>query len=577
MRILLRYVRPHRFVLIAALIVALAASAAGLAQPLAAKAVIDALRSDGGMAGPVLTLAVVVVCGALLTAGYMWILGRTAERVVYSVRMRLVARMLRLRVPELDRTKPGDLVARVTSDSTLLNHAATTAIVDLVKGGAGFTGGLVVMAVLDLRLFGITVATLALAAILVGVLLPKVKAAVVRAQEGVGGVGAELDRALGAARTVKASGAESREEAAVEGAARTAMHAGFAGARYTAGIGAITYVSIQIPFLTVLGAGGVLVAAGSLELSTLIAFLLTLFYLTEPVMEGISAMSDLQQGLGAAKRINEVEQLEMESDVDSPAAASTVDDGPPEIEIDGVSLRYPGGRTALNEVSFRTPAGGQTAIVGPSGAGKTSLFALLQRFFEPGSGVLRVGGQDIGELSRAELRRRIGYVEQDSPVLAGTLRLNLTYAAPDADHDEIDRVLRLTALDELVATLPDGLDTQVGNRGVALSGGQRQRLAIARALLRRPSVLLLDEATANLDARTEHALRHTVETVSEQCTVLLIAHRLSTVTAADRIVLLDQGTVRGVGTHAELIARSPLYRELATSQLLVSTEDTVSS
>jgi ATP-binding cassette subfamily C protein len=211
-----------------------------------------------------------------------------------------------------------------------------------------------------------------------------------------------------------------------------------------------------------------------------------------------------------------------------------------------------------------------TAVVGPSGAGKTTLFSLLMRFYELDAGSITVGGADVRSFPLHRLRRLIGYVEQDAPALEGTFGENLVYAAPSATSAEITTVLAQTRLDQLVEHLPDGLDTLVGTRGVLLSGGERQRLAIARALLRRPAVLLLDEATSQLDARNERALRDLVEEVSRTTTVLVVAHRLSTVTTADSIVVLDGGRVRATGTHAQLLAADPLYGELAATQLLAA-------
>jgi ATP-binding cassette subfamily C protein len=221
-------------------------------------------------------------------------------------------------------------------------------------------------------------------------------------------------------------------------------------------------------------------------------------------------------------------------------------------------------------VTFDVPAGGLTALVGPSGAGKSTIFALIERFYEPSAGRVLVDGHDLRELTLAELRGAIGYVEQDAPVLAGTIRDNLRFAAPDASDREITQALRRTRLEELVAALPDGLDTDVGHRGGRLSGGERQRIAIARALLRKPRLLLLDEATSQLDAVNEAALRDAVADAARTTTVLVVAHRLSTVTLADRIIVLDAGEVRAVGTHAELVERDPLYAELAATQLLVA-------
>jgi ABC-type multidrug transport system fused ATPase/permease subunit len=207
-----------------------------------------------------------------------------------------------------------------------------------------------------------------------------------------------------------------------------------------------------------------------------------------------------------------------------------------------------------------------TAIVGPSGAGKTTLFALLERFYEPASGAIRFAGRDLDEWPRNVLRAQIGYVEQEAPVLAGTLRDNLLYATPDASEEALSFVLEEARLQELVARLPEGLDTEIAHRGSTLSGGERQRIAIARALLRRPPLLLLDEAASQLDAVNELALRDTLSRASESRAVLAIAHRLSTVVSARGIVVLEDGRVRAVGTHGELVKTDDLYAELAATQ-----------
>ncbi|MFJ5681104.1 ABC transporter ATP-binding protein [Streptomyces sp. NPDC093099] len=575
LRVLLRYARPHRTVLLATLLLVLAASAAGLVQPLVAQHVLDGLSDGRGVLGPVLLLAALVVLGAGLTGLQSWWQQRTSERVVRQIRRDLVFRLIRLRVPELDRRPPGDLISRVTSDSALIQNAATEGLVMVSNGVLSILGAVVLMGVVHLGLLGVTAAVLIAVALMMVLVLPRIREAVARAQESVGAVGAALDRTLGAARTVKANGAEGRETERAGEAIEGAYRAGLAGARYVALVKVLSGVSIQAAFLAVLGVGGALVASGSLEASALIAFLLYVFYLASPVGSLVAGLSMLQQGLGAVGRIEQVKHMPVEDDVDDPRdpreqLAAVAAPGAPPVEFRDVRFSYPGRAPALRGISYTVPGGTQTALVGLSGAGKTTMFALLQRFHDPAAGQILIDGVDIATLPRSEVRRRIAYVEQESPVMAGTIGDNLRYAATGASDEDIAEVLRLTRLDTLIDRLPDGLRTEVGNRGVTLSGGERQRLAIARALLRRPEVLLLDEATAQLDASNERALRDAVDQAARRCTVILIAHRLSTVTGADQIVVLEHGLVRAAGTHAELVEADVLYRELASSQMLVS-------
>lgn len=579
LRVLLRYARPHRGVLVATLLLVLAASAAGLVQPLVAQHVLDGLSDGRGVLGPVLLLAALVVLGAGLTGLQSWWQQRTSERVVRQIRRDLVFRLIRLRVPELDRRPPGDLIARVTSDSALVQNAATEGLVMVANGVLSILGAVVLMGVVHLGLLGVTAGVLLAVALVMVLILPRIREAVARSQESVGAVGAALDRTLGAARTVKANGAEGRETALAGEAIEGAYRAGLTGARYVAMVKVLSGVSIQAAFLAVLGVGGALVASGGLDASALIAFLLYVFYLASPVGSLVAGLSMLQQGLGAVGRIEQVKHMPVEDDVDTDTETGTGTGNEnqaataPPVEFRDVRFSYPGRAPALRGISYTVPGGTQTALVGLSGAGKTTMFALLQRFHEPESGRILIGGVDIATLPRAEVRRRIAYVEQESPVMAGTIEDNLRYAATGASDGEIAEVLRLTRLDTLIERLPDGLRTAVGNRGVTLSGGERQRLAIARALLRRPEVLLLDEATAQLDASNERALREAVDQAARRCTVILIAHRLSTVTGADQIVVLEHGLVRAAGTHQELVEADVLYRELASSQMLVNEPD----
>jgi ABC-type multidrug transport system fused ATPase/permease subunit len=442
----------------------------------------------------------------------------------------------------------------------------------VVAGTVTLLGAIVLMGVVDLVLLAVTFCVLVVVGSAVAVVLPRIMRATERQQEAVGSLGAALERTLGALRTVKASGAEERETSAISHAAERAYRRGMESAGYQAVVGTATGLMVQVAFLAVLGVGGARVASGDLAVADLIAFLLYLFYLTEPIASVATGVTQLQQGLAAVKRIDAVHELPVEaparpSPATRPVALGRLDGDAPLIAFKRVFFAYRDDRPpVLHDVSFEVGARGVTAIVGPSGAGKTTLFALLERFYEPASGAIHFAGHVLDEWPRDLLRAQIGYVEQEAPVLAGTLRDNLLYATPDASEDALRLVLEEARLEELVARLPEGLDTEIAHRGSTLSGGERQRIAIARALLRRPTLLLLDEAASQLDAVNELALRDTLSRASESRAVLAIAHRLSTVVSARRIVVLEHGRVRAVGTHEELVKSDDLYAELAATQ-----------
>lgn len=570
-RALYGHFRPHRWMVALGALFALVGAATGLAQPLAAKALVDRLGEDGSITGVLLLLTALVVLGTAIESVGAYILERTAESVVLSARRDLIGRLLRLRLPEVERTQPGDLMSRVTSDTTLLRAVTTQSIVSAATGGLTFVATIVLMGFMDPVLLGVTLGVIVLIGGAFALVLPKIAEATRRSQEAVGRISTVLERAFGAFRTLKASGAEERETAVVDAAARDAWRHGVRSAKWQSLASSSIGLAIQVSFLAVLGIGGARVASGAISISTLIAFLLFLFYLIDPVSRLVEAASQYQVGTAAVARIIEAERLETER-VDPPKEATA--DGrsaPASVVFEDVTFRYREGLPLVHHgVSFEVPGAGMTAFVGPSGAGKTTVFGLIERFYDATGGRVLVDGRDVRDWPLGDLRAAIGYVEQDAPVLAGTLRENLVFAAPDATEERIRDVLVRTRLERLVEQLPDGLETVVGHRGSKLSGGERQRVAIARALLRGPRLLLLDEATSQLDAVNEMALRDVVAEVAREVTVLVVAHRLSTVTLADRIVVMDAGKVRAVGTHEELVRDDPLYGELAATQFLAA-------
>ncbi|HEU5469269.1 MAG TPA: ABC transporter ATP-binding protein [Actinophytocola sp.] len=568
-RVLLGYVRPVRWALVAGAVLSLLTGASGLALPLMVRELITGLSSDQGVAGLLVLMSALVLVNAVIGAFGSFLLDRTAESVVLLARRRLVSRLLSLRVSAVDAAEPGDLMSRVTADTTLLRQVTTGALVSAVISALTLIATVILMALLDLTLLVVTLTALILAQLVIRGLLPRIARAAKQAQEAVGSMGAALERVLGALRTVKAFGVEEQERDRLHTAAGEAFRGGVRAAKWGAVAGNVGGMAMQLAFITVIGIGGARVVSGVIDVGTLVAFILYVAYLMPPIRDLVNAATQYQRGAAAVTRIREVETLPAEP-VGGPAPPEP-DRRPASVTFERVRFRY---RPELPEVhdgvTFTIPAGGMTAFVGPSGAGKTTVFSLIERFYEPDHGRVLIDGIDVRDWPLRQLRAAIGYVEQDAPVLSGTLRENLLFGAPHVSADELAEVLVTTRLDRMMTRLPDGLDTPVGHRGIKLSGGERQRVAIARALLRRPRLLLLDEVTSQLDAVNEAALRDTVADASVRTTVLVVAHRLSTVTTADRIVVMDGGKVRAVGTHASLVATDSLYAELAATQLLAT-------
>ncbi|WP_084546233.1 ABC transporter ATP-binding protein [Glycomyces arizonensis] len=563
------YARQHLRLLVIGGALSFLGGLTGLVQPLIAMDVIDALADDTSMRDPLLMLAAVVIVGAALGALGPYLMQVAGQNVVLSVRKRLIGTLVRLKVAEVDRLRPGDLVSRLTSDTNLLRTVASTTVIGGVTDSFMLVGGIALMAWLDLALFGTTMAMVVLVTVMMLFIMPRIRNATVDSQKALGDMGSLLERVFTAFRTVKASSAEEHEIARLDDAATTARDKGVKASLWEGLAGVAAFLPVNIAFLMVLGVGGARVAAGSMEVGTLIGFLLLLFYLMGPVNGLIASLSQLQTGLAAVKRIEDVAELDAEEAANGTAA--DVGEGPARVAFRDVTFRYGEDLPYVHHgITFSSSGKGLTALVGPSGAGKTTVFSLIERFYPATSGSVTVDGREVSEWPLAALRRMIGYVEQDAPVLHGTLRENLVMAAPEATDAEVEDVVKAARLSELVERLPEGLDSPIGYRGMTISGGERQRVAIARALLRKPRLLLLDEATSQLDAANEAALKQVMLDAAERTNVLVVAHRLSTVTSADQIVVFDAGRVRAVGSHAELVETDELYRDLAASQLLTA-------
>ncbi len=601
------YLRGHVRVLVLAAVVSLIATGLSIAQPLMVQQLVNAVSVGEPASVFVWFLVAITLGGAVFAAAQSYLLQRTAESVVLGVRRSLVGQLLALPIREFDRRRVGDLISRVGSDTTLMRSVITSGLFEIVSSVLMFCAAVVLMVLIDPLLFGITLSAVLLGVggvLFLGRLIRKRSRDV---QDAVGSMTAAVERGLSGIRTIKASVAEDREAAVIDVEATTAFRAGIAMARLQAAVQPIMSICIQGAFIVVLTVGGIRVAAGELQLGDLIAFILYLFLLVLPIGSAMSAFVQIQAGLAALDRIQEIARLaperQDEEQLRHPTEERAVGDasrrapGAPagaSIELRDVSFRYAqpdddGGEGASNPegaatngssetlgelvldgVSFTVPAGSRTALVGPSGAGKSTVLALLERFYEPTGGSISFDGVALAQITRSELRSHIGLVEQEAPVLSGTLADNLRLAAPSASDDDLRRVLAAVGLDAVGDRSEDGLDLNLGEDGVRLSGGQRQRLAWARVILADRPVLLMDEPTSAVDSRTEQLLQQTLGEASRNRTVVVVAHRLSTVADFDQIVVLDQGRVAAAGTHEQLLESSELYRDMAARQRLVA-------
>ncbi|GIG86520.1 ABC transporter ATP-binding protein [Plantactinospora endophytica] len=583
LRILWSFARPHLGKLLLGLLLALIGSATGLASPMVTKWILDSLGGSTSLAGPVTALAVLLVVGSLIWLWQWILLGTLGERIVLDARASIVRRLFRATVPEVTRRPIGELVARVTSDTVLLHQAASASLIGLINGTVMIAGTLILMGVLDLVLLGTIVGAVIVVAVLFGVLMPAIAKAHERSQEHLGRLGGALEGTLRAIRTVKVSRAEERQSARVLAEAGEVAKFSVRAARREAMAWTIVWGGIQLAIILILGIGAWRVGEGELEVSSLIAFLLYAFGLMGPITEVSQNVTTLQSGIAAAGRIRQVDAIEVESPdaeavraaghgAEHRARAERADH--PVLELRGVSARYgPDTAPAVREIELAIPRRGHTAIVGPSGAGKTTLFSLVLRFLEPQDGELLLDGRPYREYTHAQIRQRLAYVEQEAPVLPGTIRENLLFTYPDAGEEEIRQVLAQVRLTAKIDSLPEGLDTSLTSSSV--SGGERQRIALARAILRTPDVLLLDEATAQIDGLTEAAIHDVIQHRAAEAAVVTVAHRLSTVIDADTIVVMEEGRIRARGSHAELLAGDELYRELVEALRIAADADQI--
>ena len=566
----LSILRPYWWRISLGALLGIIATLTGLWTPRIIESVIDHLAA-GSSVVPDVTLFAILTCVYLATALSQWgLLGRTAETVVYDVRARLVNRFLHGRVSDLRERSTADLISRATADAPMLQLAVGTGLVSFVTAVTGVVGSIVLMGVIDPLMLGLTLGGVAILGLTMGLIMPKVGRERALAQEAVGHMSTELDGSMRALRTVKAMRAEDAHAAAALEDAEEARKHGTSAMwaeliSYETGFG-----GMQIITVAMVAVGAWRVNSGELTIAALVAFIMYTQNFIMPLMQLADGFSTIQTGLAASKRIAEVEEIPFEEapgdDVELELASTSEVAAHAArakylIEFDSVTARYkPNEDDVVHDLTFRIPRTGHTAIVGPSGAGKSSTVSLMLRFLAPGQGRVLMDGIPYEQLSYDHVRSRFAYVEQEPPVLPGTVRDNLLPARPDATDDELHEALAAVELDDEITELNDGLDAELV--GATMTTGGRQRLAMARALLSGAEVLLLDDATSQIGGSASVSVQRITAAAAAKGAVITIANR--PVPHADHVVVLDEGRVRAVGTHAELLTSDEWYASMAT-------------
>ena len=570
LRLLLPALRPYLPRAAGAAVALLLAAGLTLALGQGLAGLVDgglAAGSAAGLDAAAALMGAIVAALAAATATRFWLVSWLGERVAADLRRRVYDHVLGQSPAWFDTQRTGDLLSRMTADIALLQSLVGSAISMGLRNALTGSGALAMMIATSPKLALIVLAVLPLVVAPLVLFGRRERRLSRAAQAAIADLSAQAEETLNGLRTVQANTQEAAERARFAGATETAVAAALkrVGSRTTLilavillGFGAITFA---------LWVGGHDVVAGRMQGGELASFV---FYAVLAASAGASVSEiwgEIQRAAAAADRLAEI--LAVQPDITAPANPVPLP-RPAEgrIAFEGVGFAYPGrtDRPALTDISFTVAPGERVALVGPSGAGKTTILQLLLRFYDPLAGSVRIDGVDVRQADPTAVRQRISLVAQDPLIFAGSVSENIAYARPGASEAEIRRAAEAAAALPFITALPQGFATPLGPRGVTLSGGQRQRIAIARAILRDAPILLLDEATSALDAESEQAVQQALEALSRGRTTLVVAHRLATVRGADRILVLEDGRLVAAGRHAALVEEGGLYARLAGLQ-----------
>jgi subfamily B ATP-binding cassette protein MsbA len=560
--------RPYSITLTFSALLLVGRAALELVPPIFQRLIVDEIigaRDLSRLAAAAVWLVCIYTAQQVINGGDMYVRHALGQKLILDLRVRLYAYLQRLSLSFFERTSTGELMSRVTNDVNALEnfvtHGSALTAVDLLR----LLGGATVLILLDWRLALLVLIPVPLLAAALRVFNSRIRPIYRQVRARLGDINAQLQDNLSGIQVVQAFGQEDRQLARFTAESESYYRARVEGIRaWMLFFPAMRFLS-SMGTVLVLVAGAFMVVRGQLSLGTLVAFLayVTSFY--EPINRLVEVDNTFQEAIAAGERVFEL--LDTPPEIQDPPAAQHLEEVRGQVVFDNVSFRYGTGDEVLHQVSFVIEPGQVVALVGPSGAGKTSIANLLCRFYDPVSGRVLVDGHDLRTLQVASLRRRVAVVLQDTFLFNASIRENLLVGKPDSSNAELESACRTANAHDFVAELPQGYNTEVGERGVRLSGGQKQRLALARAILADPRILILDEATSSVDSEAEYLIQQALDSVLQGRTALVIAHRLSTIRNADKIVALDSGQVREIGNHQDLMESGGLYSQLYRRQL----------
>lgn len=538
----------------------------GLLVPLLTKNLVDGFSVESISVPLMIGIGAAFIVQAIISGISIYLLSYVGQKVVARLRDRMWMKLIRLPVSYFDKQSSGQTVSRVVNDTSIVRELITNHFPQFITGIISIIGAIIILLVMDWKM---TLLMLTSVPITLAIMIPlgRKMAKISRGlQDETAIFTGNITQTLGEIRLMKSSAAEQNEEEKGLDGIDKLLGYGLREARIFAMIGPTMYLIMMVVIVMIIAYGGMRVASGTMSTGSLVAFLLYLFQIIMPITSFAMFFTQLQKAIGATERIIEILEEPLEDGQDG----IEMDISSKPITINNVFFSYSAEESVLENISLEAQPGQMIALAGPSGSGKTTLFGLLERFYEPAAGEIKIGDTPIQQISLKSWRSQIGYVSQESAMMAGTIRENLCYGLEDSESiadEKLWEVAKMAYADQFIADFPKGLDTEVGERGVKLSGGQRQRIAIARAFLRDPKILMMDEATASLDSQSEGIVQQALTRLMEGRTTFVIAHRLSTIVDADQIIFIEKGQVTGIGTHSELTQSHDLYREFAEQQL----------